>query len=150
MVSEGTQTESPNPTPGQEAPFPKTFSPHYPLSPVRSHSESSGSKPHFPPFPPWRELRHRIYGPHQTHPGSAMNEAKVEDYLSPPEEPPKCPMTPQADLYHGQSPSTFGMQFGRPNKTYMRADTKPANSHQNYEDHKHRMLMEWLERRNSV
>ncbi|OAP60670.1 hypothetical protein AYL99_05672 [Fonsecaea erecta] len=148
MVSEGTQTESPNHTPGPEASPVRTFSPCNPLSPTRSHSDS---KPHFPPFPPWRELRHRIYGPHPVHPGSAVvNEGKVEGYLSPPEEPPKCPMTPQADLYDGQSPSTFGMQFDRPSKTYWRRNSKPATCAQNYEDHKHRMLMEWLERRNSV
>ncbi|RMJ20717.1 hypothetical protein PHISP_08413 [Aspergillus sp. HF37] len=150
MVSEGTQTDQTDPVAGHETPPAKTYSPFCPLSPARSRSDSPGPKPHFPPFPPWRELRHRIYGPHPTHPGYAGNEATIEGHLSPPEEPPKCPMTPQADLYQGQSPSTFGMQFDRPTKTYWRRYTKPATCAQNYEDHKHRMLMEWLNRRNSV
>ncbi|EXJ68144.1 uncharacterized protein A1O5_08759 [Cladophialophora psammophila CBS 110553] len=152
LVSEGTQTET-EPASGKETETtsPRIHSPFCPLSPARSHTNSPGPKSHFPPFPPWRELRHRLYGPHATRPGPAANEAKVEGYLSPPEtEPPQCPMTPQADLYHGQSPSTFGMQFERPAKTYWRRYTKPATCAQNYEDHKHRMLMEWLERRNSV
>ncbi|OAL33451.1 hypothetical protein AYO20_07307 [Fonsecaea nubica] len=147
MVSEGTQTESPKQTPGQEVSPARAFSPGYPLSPVRSHSESSGPKPH---FPPWRELRHHIYNPHPTHPGALYNEGKVEGHLSPPSPPPKCPMTPQADLYDGQSPSNFGMQFDRPTIPHWRRNIKPATCAQNYEDHKHRMLMEWLNRRNSV
>lgn len=69
--------------------------------------------------------------------------------LAPPtSETPLRPSTPAADLYHGQSDQNFGMSFDSPKHApHIRRGSKPDTCAFSYEDQKHRMLMDWVERR---
>jgi len=131
MVSEGTQTTPPGERTGKD-------------SPTQFHSGSSSPKS---PFAAWTEhLRNRHATPYSNRNAAATN-IPPEALLAPPEtDLPNRPMTPRADLYEGQIASNFGMTFGRP-APHWRRSNKPAACINNYEDHKHRMLMDWLERK---
>lgn len=68
--------------------------------------------------------------------------------LAPPAiETPQRPTTPAADLYRGQSEENFGMTFDDTDHAHFRKAAKPAACAFSYEDQKHKMMMNWLERR---
>jgi len=66
--------------------------------------------------------------------------------LRPPTEVPGRPVTPRADLYKGEDESHFGMTFEHPDWPHFRRGPKPTASQFNYQDHKHRQMMEYLNR----
>jgi hypothetical protein len=133
LVSEGTQTDLPDERPvGKE-------------SPTHSHADSPAART---PFGAWADhfYHHHLLGPQATH-----NSIPPESLLAPPgSDLPHRPMTPGADLYGGQTSANFGMTFGGRPVPHWRSCSKPASSPNNYEDQKHRMTMNWLERRGTV
>lgn len=137
MVSEGTQTDPPD-------------SPTTSHSPTRLHASPTSPKS---PFTGWTEHLFNYYsGAHANHspPAGAVGGRPPESLLAPPKfDSPRRPMTPRADLYSGQGSANFGMTFGRPAPNW-RGTSKPTCSTNTYEDHKHRMMMNWLERRGTV
>lgn len=137
MVSEGTQTDSPDSPTGSNSPTHHHASPPFPKS----------------PFTGWTEHLFNYYsGSHSNHrpPVGAAGTITPGSLLAPPRtDAPHRPMTPRADLYSGQTSANFGMTFGKPAPNW-RGSSKPTGSANNYEDHKHRMTMNWLERRGTV
>jgi hypothetical protein len=67
--------------------------------------------------------------------------------LAPSNEPVQRATTPAADLYKGQSESDFGMTFDHHTVPHLLRAAKPKACAYSYEDQKHRMLMDWVERR---
>lgn len=131
-ITEGTQTDSRGSDSGNGLPdcFPE-------------HSKSSKSA-----YRAWKEyLQEYNSDPCQDGQVPACKNEPVDGHLSPYTIAPQRPLTPQADLYHGQRPSAFGMEFGEP-LTCCAASRRPAPTRNSFEDHKHRMLMDWLERKN--
>ncbi|EXJ58722.1 hypothetical protein A1O7_06151, partial [Cladophialophora yegresii CBS 114405] len=129
LVSEGTQTD-----PVDEISVGSD-------SPTHSHADSPSTRT---PFGAWTD---RFYHQHILghRPG---NTTTAESLLAPPElDVPNRPMTPRADLYNGQTSANFGMTFGPRPAPRWRGCSKPMASPNSYEDQKHRMMMNWLERR---
>ncbi|KAJ9633256.1 hypothetical protein H2204_007152 [Knufia peltigerae] len=111
---------------------------------ARSPSPSS-RKPR--PLKAWTEqIRNRLSSP-QRRRGPVTVDSTGIHLAPPPSESPLRPATPAADLYTGQEDGNFGMTFEHPDHPHLRKGHKPLFCHQNYEDHKHRMLMDWVERR---
>ncbi|OCT51715.1 hypothetical protein CLCR_09137 [Cladophialophora carrionii] len=138
LVSEGTQTDLPDET---------SISDDSPTT--QSHGNSPFART---PFGAWTD---RFYHHHISthHPGNNNNNttSPAESSLAPPEtDLPNRPMTPRADLYNGQTSANFGMTFGPRPSPLRRGCSKPSTSPNSYEDQKHRMMMNWLERRGTV
>jgi len=130
MVSEGTQTDVPDETPNSD-------------SHTHSLTESPSSKS---PFGGWTDHFHHLHisTPHQ-------KTVPAESLLAPPGlDLPHRPMTPRADLYQGQTSDNFGMTFGARPVPHWRNYNKPIPCPNTYEDQKHKMMMNWLERRGSA
>ncbi|KIW67288.1 hypothetical protein PV04_06553 [Phialophora macrospora] len=133
LVSEGTQTDLPD-----EKPIICD-------SPTYSHNDSPPART---PFGVWADHfhHHHLLGPH-----SCRQAIAAESLLAPPgADLPHRPMTPRADLYNGQTSANFGMTFGGRPAPHWRSCSKPATCPNTYEDQKHRMMMNWLERRGTV
>ena len=139
MISHATQTD----------PEDEQSSPHISLrgqSPNHSRSSSHSRK-----SPSWAEqLLNRLSGSQTNHRPTApvAVDASGRPLLAAPgNETPLRPTTPRADLYKGQSEANFGMTFEGAQKMHFRRVNKPAVCAHSYEDQKHRMMMDWLERR---
>ncbi|KIX02593.1 uncharacterized protein Z518_08534 [Rhinocladiella mackenziei CBS 650.93] len=136
MISHATQTDPEEETSSR-------FSPKK-QSPVHSRSPSNSRKPHGS----WAEqLLSRLSSPHSHHGPVAVDAAGRPLLTAPGVETPKRPTTPRADLYKGQSDANFGMTFENSGDVHFRKANKPTASPYSYEDQKHRMMMDWLERR---
>ncbi|KAL6244444.1 hypothetical protein RBB50_008686 [Rhinocladiella similis] len=111
----------------------------------RSRSPSPSRKPR--PLKGWTEqIRNRWSSPQRRRGPVTVDSTGI--HLAPPtSESPLRPATPAADLYRGQEDCNFGMTFEHPDHPHLRKGHKPLFCHQNYEDHKHRMMMDWIERR---
>jgi hypothetical protein len=77
----------------------------------------------------------------ETHKVNIDNSLKV-----PQTDTPRRAMTPCADLYDGVASEAFGVSFEHPDEQHWREIEKPTVCTANYEDHKHRMLMGWLDK----
>lgn len=137
MVSHSTQTDS-------EDEGPQT------LVPVNSRSESPAHKRNH--LKEWTEQIHKRLASPERQRAPVSTDSSGIAHLAPPASPGSLvrPSTPAADLYEGQSDGTFGMTFEHPQRVHFHKGHKPASRAYNHEDYKHRMLMEWVERRNSV
>ncbi|KAI1618786.1 hypothetical protein EDD37DRAFT_282195 [Exophiala viscosa] len=136
MVSHATQTDS-------EDESPET------LVPVNSRTESPTRKRNH--FSEWTQKIHNRLASPEGQRAPVATESSGSSHLAPPASPGSLgrPSTPAADLYEGQSDEAFGMTFEHPQHPHFHKGQKPVASAHNYEDHKHRMLMDWVERRNS-
>lgn len=139
MISHATQTDSEAEVSAQQH-SPRTQSPEV--------SRSGSPRLFKHPLSTWSEqLRYRLKNATSCHPpGPKAVDAGGQSLLSAPVESPKRPCTPQADLYHGQSSATFGVTF-ESEEPHFRKGGKPAACAYSYEDQKHRMVMDWLERK---
>jgi len=136
MVSHATQTDS-----GDERP--------QTLVPVDSRTESPTRKRNH--FSEWtQKIHNRLASPERQN-APVSTGSSGTSHLAPPPSPGSLdrPSTPAADLYEGQSDEAFGMTFEHPQHPHFHKGQKPLASAHNYEDHKHQMLMDWVERRNS-
>lgn len=115
-------------------------------SPIHSRSTSQTRKPAH--HQSWAEqIRTRLASPHSHQDTHLATDAAGHPLLAPPgQETPKRPATPRADLYRGQEEASFGMTFDGAQNVHMRK-AKPTPCAFKYEDQKHRMMMDWLERR---
>lgn len=115
-------------------------------SPTFSNTDSQSPES---TFEGWTDHHHHH---HLAEPVPNHGAVLIEGLLAPPgADLPQRPMTPRADLYHGQSSDTFGMTFGRkPTAAGWSHRSKPACCANKYEDQKHRMTMSWLERRGTA
>lgn len=114
-------------------------------SPVHSRAGSQSRKP---AHQSWAEqIRVRLASPHSDHHTPLATDPAGHSLLAPPgSETPVRPATPRADLYKGQTEASFGMTFEAHDDAHMRK-SKPIPCAFSYEDQKHRMMMDWLERR---
>lgn len=114
-------------------------------SPINSRSSSRSRNPI---HQAWTEPIHlRLSSPHSHHHHQGAVDLSGRPLLNAPGiETPKRPATPRADLYKGQAEENFGMTFERKEDIHMRK-AKPTPCAFSYEDQKHRMTMDWLERR---
>jgi hypothetical protein len=118
-------------------------------SPARSRSPSPARKSR--PLKAWTEqIRNRLASPHGRRAPVTVDASGVSHLAPPMNESPLRPATPAADLYRGQADDNFGITFEQPDHSHLRRGHKPPACPYNHEDHKHRMLMDWLERRASV
>jgi hypothetical protein len=132
MVSEGTQTDLPDIQVSTD-------------SPTDSHADSSSPQSTF------GERTDHFRQHHLQKPSTSLGNVPADSLLTPPQaDLPLRPMTPQADLYHGQTSENFGMTFETRPATNWRNGNKPTSCDNKYEDHKHRIMMTWLERRGTV
>jgi len=132
MVSEGTQTDLPDIQVSTD-------------SPADSHADSSS------PQSTSGGRTDQFRQQHLQKPPTSLGSVSADTLLAPPRaDLPYRPMTPRADLYHGQTSENFGMTFETRPAPNWRRGNKPTSCASNYEDHKHRMMMTWLERRGSV
>jgi len=132
MVSEGTRTDLPNIQVSIE-------------SPTNSHTDLSSPQSTF------KERTHHFHQHHLQEPSTSLGNVRADTLLTPPQaDLPYRPMTPRADLYHGQTSENFGMTFETRPATNWRNGNKPTSCDNKYEDHKHRLMMSWLERRGTV
>ena len=120
-------------------------------SPTHPHTNTTLPAP---PFAARTEHIHNIHdavsGSHLTCNLPTVKSELTGGFLAPPEtDVPPRPMTPQADLYDGQTSAAFGMTFAKP-VTHWRKSYRPATCPNSFEDHKHRMLIDWLDRRGSA
>ena len=129
MISEGTQNEMPE------------------IKTDEQSSSTDSTSPHSP-FAAWTNQFHH-HEPAETHTSHARDPTSTYP-SSTSLEIPQRPMTPRADLYHGQTSANFGMTFEKRSATGWRNESKPPSCANNYEDQKHRMMMKWLERRDTV
>ena len=137
MVCHATQTDSEDEMPLQK------------IKSVRSRSPSPPRKPR--PLKAWTDqIRNRLASPHGRRAPVTVDASGVPHLAPPMTESPLRPATPAADLYRGQADDSFGMTFEHPDHPHLRKGHKPPACPYNHEDHKHRMLMDWLERRGSV
>ncbi|KIW20010.1 hypothetical protein PV08_00585 [Exophiala spinifera] len=112
----------------------------------RSRSPSPSRKPRA--LKAWTEqIRNRLSSPQRHRVGPVTIDSTGIHLAPPTSESPLRPATPAADLYRGQEDGNFGMTFEQPDHPHLRKGRKPLFCHQNYEDHKHRMMMDWVERR---
>jgi len=102
------------------------------LSPLGPRSSSRPRKTHSP-----EKARH---------PRASKSESSASRALFPPREPFNRPMTPRADLYKGEDESHFGMTFENSDRLHFRKGMKHTSCPFSYEDHKHRALMDWVNR----
>lgn len=86
-------------------------------------------------------------GPHK-YPYEHTTKSDPSHLAVPGIESPRRPATPRADLYQGQSEACFGMTFDHDKGLHTRK-SKPTPNAFSREDQKHRMTMDWLERRGS-
>lgn len=137
MISHATQTDIED----FEAP---TFTKRQ--SPIHSRSTSQTRKPAH--HQSWAEqIRTHLSSPHSHQQTPPATDAAGHPLLAPPGlEAEKRPATPRADLYRGQEEASFGMTFDGAQHVYTRK-AKPTPCAFKYEDQKHRMMMDWLERR---
>ena len=136
MVSQSTQTDIED----------------FDISPLLGKHSPAHSRPTSPSRSPahqgWvKQIRTRLRSPHSQHQDSTATDPSSGLLLAPPEsDPPKRPATPSADLYRGQPEASFGMTFETHENACMRK-AKPDPCAFKYEDQKHHMMMDWLERR---
>ncbi|EXJ90653.1 hypothetical protein A1O1_03757 [Capronia coronata CBS 617.96] len=137
MVSDTTQT---NPEEeGSRHTSPKRQSPAHSRSQSRARTSPRT----------WAEaIRQRLASPHSHFHSPVSVDASGRTLLSPGNEPVLRSTTPAADLYKGQDESNFGMTFDHHHSVnhFLKA-SKPQTCAYSYEDQKHRMLMDWVERR---
>ncbi|KAL2415789.1 hypothetical protein ABEF95_012411 [Exophiala dermatitidis] len=135
MVSHSTQTVDDEGTPKGQSP---------------SHSQSE-SRTRTPTHHSWAEaLRQRIANPHSRFHSPTAVDASGRTMLAPGGDPIQRATTPAADLYKGQCEANFGMTFDHhstPHPHFLRA-AKPHACPYSLEDQKHRMTMDWIDRRN--
>ena len=93
-------------------------------------------------------LPHKTNGGSHTQPYEHVTQSDPSHLAVPEIESPRRPATPRADLYEGQSESCFGMTFDHDKGLHTRK-SKPIPNAFSHEDQKHRMTMDWLERRGS-
>lgn len=137
-VSHLRQTDAKDPSTKRATP-PQMQSPAH----SRSSSRTRSSKPRVS----WAEqLRTRLSSPHSQTPSVAVDPSG-RALLAAPVETPQRPTTPAADLYRGQNEGNFGMTFDDTDHAHFRKAAKPTACAYSYEDRKHRMMMDWLERR---
>ena len=138
MISHATQTDP------EEEQSPRTSLRGQ--SPDHSRSSSRSRK-----SPSWAEqLLNRLSGNpaiHRPFTPVAVDASGRPLLAAPAIETPLRPTTPRADLYKGQSEANFGMTFEGAQKVHFRKGNKPTVCAHSYEDQKHRMMMDWLERR---
>ncbi|KAK7887682.1 hypothetical protein LTR67_009584 [Exophiala xenobiotica] len=140
MVCHATQTDS---SEDEMPPLLKS------TSPARSRSPSPARKSR--PLKAWTEqIRNRLASPHGRRAPVTVDASGVSHLAPPMNESPLRPATPAADLYRGQADDSFGITFEQPDHSHLRRGHKPPACPYSHEDHKHRMLMDWLERRASV
>jgi len=115
-------------------------------SPSHSRSTSQTRKPAH--HQSWAEqIRTHLTNPHSNQQTPLATDAAGHPLLAPPGlDIPRRPATPRADLYKGQQEATFGMTFEGSQNVHMRR-AKPTPCVFNHEDQKHRMMMDWLEKR---
>jgi len=129
MISEGTQTDVPDSND----------------STIHSHTDS------LTPNSTLGEWTDHFHHPQISAPSPRHSNIPAYNLLSPPgSDLPHRPLTPRADLYHGQESANFGMTFGTRPTTHRGFSSRPAGCVNKYEDQKHRMVMNWLERRGTV
>lgn len=140
LSSEGTQTDT------DDGVSVRIQSPSH----TPSHSRSNSRTRMRAPIATWHDqLRTRLAAASGRSTGGPPAPGdRLAHLAAPAADPLNRPATPRADLYKGQSEANFGMTFeDSSSKPYPRRCNKPTASPYNYEDKKHRMLMDWLERR---
>ncbi|EXJ81119.1 hypothetical protein A1O3_07407 [Capronia epimyces CBS 606.96] len=139
MVTQATQTAAEDEDSRRGSP--KKQSPSH----SRSESRSGGRSP---THHSWAEsLRQRLASPHSRFHSPTAIDASGRTMLAPGKDAVQRPTTPAADLYKGQSESNFGMTFEHGSVPHILRAARPKTCAYSYEDQKHRMLMDWVERR---